>query len=157
MCPAIDLVPSSCYVSQMVTEVSDRPFSRSGFSDIWTGTVDGQKVAIKALRIHGDNINAVKQFSFMVGAHDHAHLSVEQAYLRELVIWKCLRHPNIVPFFGTSSQFEVSFVSEWMPGGTVTAFLRRYPDYNRSFFVRERLYDFDSQSQSLTYMCRLRT
>jgi hypothetical protein len=58
-----------------------------------------------------------------------------QAYLHELILWQCLRHPNIVPFIGTSENFPVSLVSEWMSGGTVTAFLREYQDSERSFLV----------------------
>jgi serine/threonine protein kinase len=50
-------------------------------------------------------------------------------------MWRCLRHPNIVPFFGTSKHFYVSLVSEWMTGGTVTAFLREHPDSERSLLV----------------------
>jgi serine/threonine protein kinase len=60
---------------------------------------------------------------------------VLQAYLHELIIWRCLRHPNIVPLIGTSERFPVSLVSEWMSGGTVTAFLRGYPNWERSFLV----------------------
>jgi hypothetical protein len=60
---------------------------------------------------------------------------VSQAYLHELIMWRCLRHPNIVPLIGTSGHFPVSLVSEWMTGGTVTAFLRGYPDWDRSFLV----------------------
>jgi serine/threonine protein kinase len=60
---------------------------------------------------------------------------VPQAYLHELIIWRCLRHPNIVPLIGTSLQFPVSLVSEWMTGGTITAFLRGYPNWERSFLV----------------------
>jgi serine/threonine protein kinase len=50
-------------------------------------------------------------------------------------MWRCLRHPNIVPFIGTSEHFPVSLVSEWMTGGTVTAFLRGCPDWERSLLV----------------------
>jgi serine/threonine protein kinase len=50
-------------------------------------------------------------------------------------MWRCLRHPNIVPFIGTSEHFPVSLVSEWMTGGPVTAFLRGYPNWERSFLV----------------------
>jgi serine/threonine protein kinase len=61
--------------------------------------------------------------------------TVPQAYLHELIMWRCLRHRNIVPFIGTSVHFPVSLVSEWMSGGTITAFLRRYPDWERSYLV----------------------
>jgi serine/threonine protein kinase len=66
---------------------------------------------------------------------DVLNAEVLQAYLHELIMWLCLRHPNIVPFIGTSEQFPVSLVSEWMSGGTVTAFLVERPDWERSFLV----------------------
>jgi serine/threonine protein kinase len=50
-------------------------------------------------------------------------------------MWRCLRHPNIVPLIGTSEHFPVSLVSEWMTGGTVTTFLREHPHSERSFLV----------------------
>jgi serine/threonine protein kinase len=64
---------------------------------------------------------------------------VSQAYLHELIMWRCLRHPNIVPFIGTSEQFPVSLVSEWMSGGTVTAFLREHPEEERSSIVSDHV------------------
>jgi hypothetical protein len=59
-----------------------------------------------------------------------------QAYLHELVVWQCLRSPNIVPFIGTSPRSDISLVSEWMPGGTVSAFLRDNPGHDRRALVR---------------------
>jgi serine/threonine protein kinase len=62
---------------------------------------------------------------------------MSQAHLHELIVWKSLRHPNIVPLIGTCEQFPVSLVSEWMSGGTMTAFLRDHPDRERSFLVSD--------------------
>jgi serine/threonine protein kinase len=53
-------------------------------------------------------------------------------------MWRCLRHPNVVPFIGTSEHFPVSLVSEWMSGGTMTAFLREHPNRERSSLVSRR-------------------
>ena len=45
-------------------------------------------------------------------------------------MWKRLRHPNIVPFLGvTMDPFQ--FVSEWMPNGTVTEYVRKNPSVDR--------------------------
>jgi serine/threonine protein kinase len=64
---------------------------------------------------------------------------VSQAYLHELIMWRCLRHPNIVPLIGTSENFPVSLVSQWMSGGTLTVFLREHPDWDRSFLASHDL------------------
>jgi hypothetical protein len=59
-----------------------------------------------------------------------------QAYLHELIMWRCLRHPNIIMCIGSSKQFPASLVSEWRPGGTLCAFLREHPNHNRLNLVR---------------------
>ena len=45
-------------------------------------------------------------------------------------MWKRLRHQNIVPFIGVT-QDPLQFVSKWMPNGTLTDYLRKYPGANR--------------------------
>jgi hypothetical protein len=77
----------------------------------------------------------------------------DQAYLHELIIWRCLRHDNIVPLIGTSEQFPVSLVSEWMSGGTVTAFLREHPHWERSSLVSRH----EPNAESLSEPQRLST
>ncbi|KAJ8585632.1 kinase-like protein [Rhizopogon salebrosus TDB-379] len=46
-------------------------------------------------------------------------------FRRELGIWKRLRHPNILKFMGTTSDFgpSVALVAPWMVNGTLTSFL----------------------------------
>jgi serine/threonine protein kinase len=61
---------------------------------------------------------------------------VSKSFRNEVVTWKCLRHPNVVPFLGISDRFPVCLVSEWMPGGTISAFLVEHPEENRSRYVR---------------------
>jgi serine/threonine protein kinase len=59
-----------------------------------------------------------------------------QAFLHELVVSKCLRHPNIVPFFGTCRLFDVLLVSEWMDGGAISKLLKIHPEHDRDALVR---------------------
>jgi serine/threonine protein kinase len=114
--------------------LASTPISSSHFSDIYRGRCGGRDVAVKALRLHIDEIHVVKKVS--VFDNWWASSNLHQAYLHELVLWQCLRHENIVPFLGTSSAFEVSLVSEWMSGGTITAFLLRNPQDDRARYVR---------------------
>jgi hypothetical protein len=44
-----------------VTGIPAEPTSQSHFSDIWSGTLDGRRVAIKALRLHEDERDQVKK------------------------------------------------------------------------------------------------
>ena len=49
-------------------------------------------------------------------------------------MWKRLRHPNVVPFLGVTNT-PLQFVSEWMPNGTLTHYVRNSPDANRISLV----------------------
>jgi serine/threonine protein kinase len=59
-----------------------------------------------------------------------------QAFHNEAVMWKFLKHEHIVPFIGVSPLFPVCLISEWMPHGSVSSFLRTHPCADRIRFVR---------------------
>ena len=45
-------------------------------------------------------------------------------------MWKCLTHPNIVPLLGiTPNPFQL--VSEWVPGGSLSEYIKNHPDPDR--------------------------
>ncbi|KAF7377585.1 Protein kinase domain-containing protein [Mycena sanguinolenta] len=83
--------------------------SGGGFGDIWKGSVRGQNVCVKIMRIFGNsNIKAaLKEFG------------------REAVIWRQLSHPNVLPFFGLYYVDDrLCLVSPWMGDGHVVEFIR---------------------------------
>lgn len=45
-------------------------------------------------------------------------------------MWKYLAHPNIVPFLGITPN-PLQIILEWMPGGDLREYIRRYPDADR--------------------------
>lgn len=50
-----------------------------------------------------------------------------QSLCRDAVTWKCLRHPNVVPFLGCIvASFQI--ISAWMPGGTLMEHIRDKPE-----------------------------
>ena len=53
-----------------------------------------------------------------------------QAFYEEVIIWKKLRHPNVVPFIGVTRD-PLQFVSEWMPNGTLIEYINENPGANR--------------------------
>ena len=63
------------------------------------------------------------------------HLWASQSFFEEAVI---LRHPNIVPFVGVTTN-PLQVVSEWMPNGTLTEFIERNPGANRIGLVSRSL------------------
>ncbi|KAJ7235048.1 kinase-like domain-containing protein [Mycena rebaudengoi] len=80
-----------------------------GFGDIWQGSVRGQHVSVKVMRIfRKDDVEvAMKDFG------------------REALIWRQLSHPNLLPFFGLYYWDErLCLVSPWMENGNVLEFLR---------------------------------
>ena len=53
---------------------------------------------------------------------------------REAVTWKRLKHANVVPFIGVTFA-PLQIVSEWMPGGDLTAHIKSNPQANRISLV----------------------
>jgi serine/threonine protein kinase len=53
---------------------------------------------------------------------------------REALIWKRLMHANIVPFIGVTLS-PLQIMSEWMPGGELTAYIKYNPHASRVAIV----------------------
>ena len=70
----------------------------------------------------------------MIGqAHRNRSLST-QRLCREVIIWKRLSHPNVLPLLGVSvskSPQHFRIISEWMPNGNVTEYTKSNPEVNR--------------------------
>ena len=52
-----------------------------------------------------------------------------QRVCKEVVTWRALRHPNVLPLIGvmmTESQFAM--VSHWMENGNIDEFVKANPD-----------------------------
>ena len=45
-------------------------------------------------------------------------------------MWKRLKHRNIVPLLGITSN-PLQLISEWMPGGNLTEYIKKYPRADR--------------------------
>ena len=45
-------------------------------------------------------------------------------------MWKHLSHPNIVPLLGIT-PVPLQLISEWVPGGDLTEYIKRNPGANR--------------------------
>jgi hypothetical protein len=64
-----------------------------------------------------------------------------KALWREIGIWKRMRHECIVPLLGTTTHYSpVSFVSAWMPHGTLSSYL----EVKRSLEVKYSLVGYFS-------------
>jgi serine/threonine protein kinase len=56
-----------------------------------------------------------------------------QAFYREVIVWKSLKHPNIVPFLGVPTKVPPPFeiVCEWMENSRITEYVRENPNVDR--------------------------
>jgi serine/threonine protein kinase len=53
-------------------------------------------------------------------------------FCKEVMTWKSLRHPNVLPLLGvTMSNNHFAMVSEWMTNGNVNEFVKANQDANR--------------------------
>ncbi|KAF9643032.1 kinase-like protein [Thelephora ganbajun] len=81
-----------------------------GFADVWKGQHDGLDVAAKTLRVClADDFEKIRT-----------------AFCREVMIWRTLRHPNVLPLLGvTMTKYQFVMVSEWMGNGNANEFLKK--------------------------------
>jgi len=60
-----------------------------------------------------------------------------QSFCKEVVAWKTLRHPNVLPLLGvTMTDTQFVMVSEWMGNGNINAFVKAHTNVNRLELVR---------------------
>jgi serine/threonine protein kinase len=77
------------------------------------------------------------RFSRFVTALDRAYynrLTSVQRLCREVLTWKRLSHPNILPLLGVSvskNPRHFRIISEWMPNGNVMEYINSNPEANR--------------------------
>ncbi|KAJ7121648.1 kinase-like domain-containing protein [Mycena epipterygia] len=99
--------------------MKDRAVKSGGFADIYHGrytNADGEQVevALKVLRIFQDH-------------SEDTGRRVLQKFVKEAIVWRYLKHPNILPFLGVDdTTFPVprmAMVSPWMPQGSVLNYM----------------------------------
>ena len=130
------IVPASYILhSEFVLVRSVR--DRGGFSEVSEGEYFGRTVAIKDLKMNEGDFDKV----FKVRPINHARVrcsTFNQQFCREIIIWKHLTHPNILPLLGVSvstSPYRFRILSEWMPNGNLMVYTRSNPKANRLQFV----------------------
>ena len=69
----------------------------------------------------------------VVRVFDHSR----QRLFQEIVIWRRLSHPNVLPVLGVSPQlFPLCIVTEWTINGNIMDFTSKHPEVNRLRLVR---------------------
>lgn len=60
-------------------------------------------------------------------------------FYREMVAWKQLLHPNVIPFLGVSETlFAFSIISPWLPNGNIVDYIQENQATNRLQLVTDR-------------------
>ena len=50
-----------------------------------------------------------------------------QAFCKEAVIWKYLKHPNVLPLLGVTTT-PPQLISKWVSGGNLPGYVQQHPD-----------------------------
>jgi serine/threonine protein kinase len=130
-------LPSSHIISGDLTKIGESPTAFGGFADVWQGDQGGKRVCIKVLRIALNDTGGLRKVRIRrrrIALFADGLSWVLQSFFKEAVVWKRLRHPNIVPFLGVTIK-PLQFVSEWMPNGTLTHYVTKNPSVNRIALV----------------------
>ncbi|TDL17541.1 kinase-like protein [Rickenella mellea] len=114
---------TACYPDSLilgsVCRIGKDPMAGGGFADVWKGRFGEKTVALKAFRI------------FQKKPQEKAF----NALSHEAVIWRQLKHPNILPFYGVFKGDEdfdrLCLVSPWMDAGNIMEYIDRRTDCNR--------------------------
>ncbi|KAH8080681.1 kinase-like domain-containing protein [Cristinia sonorae] len=112
LCLDSGILPPSLLLTGIKCEDTD-PVGMGGYADIFRGTYEGGRVALKRLRV----------FLSVVGSQ---HL-----FLREALVWRHLRHPHILPFLGIDQvtfKSQLCMVLPWMQYGDINQCMKALQD-----------------------------
>jgi len=134
LCGLSQLLPTGCVLGHELVETETR-IGRGGFADVWQGTYRGTQVAIKQLHVHEkDDFTKIYKVSDL--ALQECYSKDLQRFCKEVVIWRRLSHPNILPLLGVSTNgHALRMVSNLMSHGNIMEYLRIWPSANRLLLV----------------------
>ncbi|KAJ8083236.1 hypothetical protein PM082_009108 [Marasmius tenuissimus] len=103
----------TCLSIQNVKRVGEFPVAAGGFGDVWKGTIgdSSELVCLKVVKVYLKS--------------DLQKLSNE--YLREAILWRQMKHPNVLPFLGLyelEQTQQLCLISPWMEEGNLVEFLK---------------------------------
>ncbi|KAF9643873.1 kinase-like protein [Thelephora ganbajun] len=104
ICTTRAILPTSYTLSTDLLDIGTDPLASGGFGDV---------VCAKRLRVYTQD----------------GPQKTTKAFCREAVMWKYLKHPNILPLLGVTSPLQL--ISEWMSNGNLSQYIRRNSEVDR--------------------------
>ena len=136
MCAGHTSLPKSLYF-ELQEDPTGVVLDRGGFADVSKREYLGKEVAVKVLRTHHsispqEMVN-VGHWRAFIASHVLANrMHRLQRFCKEVITWKALRHPNVLPLLGVMmSENQFAMVSEWMTNGNIKQFIMSHQDANR--------------------------
>lgn len=114
ICCAIERLPTAAVLSGLKKH-GNIPVASGGFTDIWQGELGDARVAVKAFRLHAQNLKEAKKILW-----------------KRVPTWKRLFHSNILPFRGVNmTHFQLALVYDWGERGNITEYITSHPRVSR--------------------------
>lgn len=134
MCGRHAFLPKAMKIHAWYDQTRDALY-RGGYADVWKGDHCGRDVAVKVLRKYSNSdpkkIIGVGCWLCSLSASRCADNPV-QRFCKEVVTWKTLRHPNVLPLIGvTMTETRFAMISEWMASGNINKFVEAHPHVDR--------------------------
>jgi len=131
------ILPKS-YYPEGVTLNNAIHCTSNGFADIWKGRRGGNQVCVKAFRIKKpwnlENIKVVRGGISIRGSSADDN----QRLYREIIGWKYVSHPNVLPFHGVSETlFPFCIISPWLSNGNIIEYIKKNQRANRLQLVSD--------------------
>ncbi|TFK39392.1 kinase-like domain-containing protein [Crucibulum laeve] len=115
---SLEILPPSLFLSNIVP---DGPAIGGGaFADIYRGLMAGKPVCLKVLR--------------MFSTPPQAREKVYKEFSQEILVWRQLMHPNVLPFLGASKDIfrpKYTLILQYMTNGNIMDYLHKYPHHDR--------------------------
>ncbi|TCD63488.1 hypothetical protein EIP91_005347 [Steccherinum ochraceum] len=115
-----DILPTALALEEV--QCDDREVhGAGGHADVYCGTYQDRKVALKRLRVY-------------ISAPEVKKHLIKRSFHRESLLWKNLVHPNIVPFIGIAENVfpgTICMVIPWMEKGSLRNYIVMERDEGR--------------------------
>ncbi|KIK56135.1 hypothetical protein GYMLUDRAFT_825171 [Collybiopsis luxurians FD-317 M1] len=103
-----------------VRREGSNPVTGGGYADIWRGLWNERPVCLKVLR-------------FFIEQDERARAQMRKQFCREALVWRQLKHPNILSLLGINTELfspSLCLVSPWMKNRDVITYLKQNQNHN---------------------------